>query len=237
MRTSKRFFLTLFVFILTLIVGLEESFAQRSSSRRNTSRNTTTTQPRTPEVQQNTNQNAIAYDFSKLKTSDKFRKIPWGASKEQVLKSDPSTRKETGEDYLVLTDELGDYSVDITYFFWRGYFIKGTYQTTDSFNDFAGYYEQYTMFKEGLTKKYGRPRIDIKGNWSDVTYKNRPDKWQIALANGHLEYFAIWQKDNIVISIKLGSIDNSPSVKLEYYIDNFDSEMQQVDDADILEDL
>ncbi len=213
-------------------------FAQRNSSRRNTSTPPPQQQqPQQPQAQQQVVANDISYDFSKLRSSDNFRNTPWGATKLQVLQSDDSPRKEVGEDHLVLEGVLGGVNVDITYFFWRGHFIKGTYTTIDAFNDYAGYLEKYMFFKDLLIKKYGQPKIDINANWNDVTFKNKPDRWLSALSKGHVEHFAIWQKDNIVIQIKLGGVSGNPTIKMEYYIDNFDTEMQQVDDTDILRDL
>lgn len=233
MNISAKVFVLL-TLIITTVMTTENVFAQRNSSKKNTqtASNVPATANTTPQVAKS----EVMYDFDRLRTSDNFRGIPWGSTKEQILAKDSSPRKETGDDYLVLSGQLSDINVDITYFFWRGHFIKGTYATLDAYNDFAGYLEKYDYIKRVLIKKYGQPKIDLR-NWNDVTYKNKPERWLMALGKGHVKYFAIWQKDNIVISIELGAVSAKPGIKIEYYIDNFDTEMQQVDDTDILRDL
>lgn len=178
----------------------------------------------------------VGYNFDQLRGMPPFRSIPWGASKEYVLKNDSSPRKETGKDYIVLKGQLDDVDVDITYFFWKGHFIKGVYLTTDILGEYSSYFEQFSRFKELLTKKYGKPIIDLT-NWADVTYKNRPDKWLVALSRGHLEHFAYWSQEQIVISIKLSAVNERPAIKIEYYIKNFDEKMNQSNNKDVLEDL
>ncbi|TNE71494.1 hypothetical protein EP331_09380 [bacterium] len=233
--------LVAFIFMLIVATTLStvDVYGQRNSSRRNTTQSKPAPTQSTPQqpAQQQVIKSDIPYDFSKLRSSDNFRNTPWGATKEQVLAVDDSPRKEVGGDYLVLTGILGDVNVDITYFFWRGHFIKGTYVSTDSFNDYGGYLEKYIWFKDLMVKKYGQPKIDIASNWNNVSLKNKPDRWLTALSQGHVEHNATWQKDNIVIQIKLAGINGKPIIKMEYFIDNFDTEMQQVDDTDILRDL
>lgn len=244
MNKTSKVFVLLFAVITVVMLG-ESAFAQRSSSSNTSKKNSQpsktiaakTTTPATPTAQQ-APKNDIFYDFDRLSSSDTFRNIPWGASKEQILEKDSSPRKETGDDYLILTGQLGkDINVDISFFFWRGHFIKGTYLTTDAYKDFAGYLEKYDYIRRNLVEKYGQPKIYLSNYWSDVTYKNRPDRWLQALSKGHVKYIAYWQKDNIVIGIELGSVNSTASIKIEYFIDNFDTEMQQVDDSDILRDL
>jgi len=240
-----------FKIVLTIVIGLtvtDEAFSQRSSSNTATSRRsrqqpaaqTPTTEPQQApvsiQVQPNGASGDVFYDFSQLSSSDNFRNIPWGASKEQVLSSDSSPRKETGEDYLILEGKLANTNVDISYFFWKGYFIKGSYLTTESFSDFSGYLEKYETLKDGLTKKYGSPMLDMI-IWNDFMYKSKPERWLVALSKSHLEYISYWQKDKIIISAKMVSINSRPTIKIEYFIDKFDAEIQQVDDSDILRDL
>lgn len=244
MNKTSKVLVLLFAVISMVMLG-ESAFAQRSTSSSTAKKNSRPSKPvaakvptQTPEISQQAPKSDIFYDFDRLSASDTFRNIPWGASKQQILEKDISPRKEVGDDYLVLTGQLGkDINVDISYFFWRGHFIKGTYLTTDSYKDFSGYLEKYDYIRRNLVEKYGQPKIFLSNYWSDVTYKNRPDKWLLALSLGHVRYIAYWQKNNIVIGIELGSVNSTAAIKIEYFIDNFDSEMQQVDDSDILRDL
>lgn len=188
-------------------------------------------------AQSQPNGDQVDYNFDQLQGISPFRTIPWGASKEYVLKNDKSPRKETGKDYLVLKSTLADIKVDITYFFFKGHFIKGVYMANEDLGDYSTYMEKYERFKTLLSEKYGSPKIDLH-NWVDVTYKDRPDRWLTAISRGHLEHFAFWElEDKIIISIKFGAVNEQPSIKIEYYIKNFDDRMDKIDDDEILQDL
>lgn len=176
------------------------------------------------------------YDFSRFDNLPTFRSIPWGASKEYVLRNDDSQRIETGADFLRLRDNLGDLSVDVTYFFWRGHHIKGTYVTHQNLGEYSSYIERYNHLKGLLAQTYGMPKIDLM-NWIDHTHKNQPNRWITAISRGHLEHFAFWEEEEIVISIKFAAVNQRPSIMIEYYIKNFDAEMDQTDDAEILRKL
>lgn len=175
-------------------------------------------------------------DFSKYNQGVTFRNIPWGAGKEDVLNEDASARKETGKDYLRLNSNLGEYNTDITYFFWRNQLIKGTYKTSQNYGEFSKYMEIYSYFKDLLTRKHGKPYIDTV-NWHDMSFKNQPERWLVAVIRGHLEYFAIWERDGIIISIRFDTVKNTPMVSIEYYISNIDNEIEKTDDTEVLQDL
>lgn len=176
------------------------------------------------------------YDFSRFDNLPQFRSIPWGASKSYVLSNDDSQRIETGPDYLRLRDTLGELEVDVNYFFWRGHHIKGTYVTNQNLGEYSSYIERYNHLKSLLSQTYGMPKIDLM-NWIDHSYKNQPNRWITAISRGHLEHFAFWEEEEIVISIKLGAVNQRPTIMIEYYIKNFDAEMDQTDDAEILRKL
>lgn len=174
--------------------------------------------------------------FTQFQGLPTFRAIPWGATKEFVLRNDKSKPKETGEDYLVLRDQLGELSVDITYFFWRGHFVKGAYQTTNDLKNYSSYIEKYENLKRLITQKYSTPMLDLT-NWIDFSYRNNQSMWLRALSIGHLEHFAYWKNDQLIISIKLSGINEKPVIKVEYYIQNFDNKMEETNDREILDDL
>lgn len=176
------------------------------------------------------------FDFSRFDNLPTFRSIPWGASKEYVLRNDNSQRIETGQDFLRLRNRLGDLEVDITYFFWRGHHIKGTYLTNENLGEYSTYFERYNWLKSLLAQKYGRPKIDLT-NWADHTFKNQPHRWLTAISRGHLEHFAFWEEEDIVISIRFAAVNQRPSIMIEYFIKNFDAEVDQTDDAEVLRKL
>ena len=177
------------------------------------------------------------YDFDQFNDLPPFRSIPWGESRQYVLENDDSQRVETGENYLVLRDELGNLSVDITYYFWRDHLVKGSYVSNRELGSYESYMDNYRRLKDLLYQKYGEPLLDLR-RWADHTYQNRSERWLTALSNGHLEHFAFWEEGELIISIRLGAVDQRPTIELEYYIRDFESDMDSsTDDADILDDL
>lgn len=178
----------------------------------------------------------LAYDFAKHRGKVLFRNVEWGASKEQVLRADNSERRETGRDHLKLSSFLGDVSTDITYFFWKNHLIKGTYISSANYGEYSKFMEKYVYFKDMLTTKHGKPYIDT-ANWQNMEYKSQPDRWLLAILNGHLEHFSIWEREGIVISIKLTNVNKSVRIIIEYYIANIDEEIERTDDSAVLQDL
>lgn len=177
-----------------------------------------------------------SFDFSRFRGKTEFRNVPWGASKEDILRQDKATRKETGPNHLILNTFLSDVNLDITYFFWKNNLIKGVYITTTSLGEYSKYLEKYNYFKELLKQKQGKPYIDT-ANWHSMEFKNQPNKWLLAVQRGQLEHFAIWEKDGIVVTIKFCQIGGMPRIMMEYYISNIDSDIERTDDKEVLKDL
>jgi hypothetical protein len=178
-----------------------------------------------------------AFDFSRYRGKTEFRNVPWGASKEDILRQDKQNRKETGVNHLILNQYFSsDVNFDIVYFFWRNNLIKGVYVSTNNIGEYSKYLEKYNYFKELLKSKHGKPYIDT-ANWHSMELRNEPNKWLLAVQRGQLEHFAIWEKDGIVVNIKFCQINGMPRIMMEYYIANIDSDIERTDDKEILKDL
>lgn len=176
------------------------------------------------------------FDFSKYRGKTEFRNVPWGASKEDILRADPAERKETGVNHMTLTASLSDVDMDIVYFFWKNSLIKGVYYNNASLGEYSKFLEKYNYFKELMKNKHGKPYIDTS-NWHNMEFKGQPNKWLLAVQRGHLEHFAIWEKDGIVVSIKFAQINGMPRILMEYFIANIDADIERTDDKAVLKDL
>jgi hypothetical protein len=176
------------------------------------------------------------FDFSRYRGKTEFRNVPWGASKEDILRQDKSTRKATGADLLVVTTTLNDVNYEVRYFFWRNNLIKGVYLSMNNLGEYSKFLEKYNYFKGLLITKHGKPYIDT-ANWSSMELKREPNKWLLAVQRGQLEHFAIWERDGIVVQIKFSQIEGQPRILIEYYIANIDADIERTDDKEILKDL
>lgn len=56
--------------------------------------------------------------------------------------------------------------------------------------------------KKLLTKKYGTPKED-KEFWSNDLYRDDLDHWGMAIAVGHLSYYATWETEKTAVEISL----------------------------------
>jgi len=188
------------------------------------------------QAQSNSASGNLSYDFSKLNGLPTFRSIPWGSSKSDILSNETGERLRTGKQYLIVKDSLAGVEVEVKYFFWRGHFIKGVYETFQNLGEYSNYFDRYARIKEVLTEKYGTPILDIT-NWKNMRYKNNPGRWLVAVRQGDLEHVAYWKLNYIIISARFASFNGTPEIQVEYLIDNFHSDLVEIKNSEILEDL
>jgi len=132
-----------------------------------------------------------------------FRKTNWGMSKEQVKATEdkkPDFEADTtlgydvtisGKDFACIYSFLEDKLYN------SGYFFTGKHTNKNL------YIDDYEELKETLTKKYGKPKMDIPGLWKNDLYKDDKSHWGMAISVGHLAYGNSWETPNTKISLML----------------------------------
>ena len=78
------------------------------------------------------------------------------------------------------------------------------------------YIDDYTTFKNALTKKYGKTVLDFE-NWQDDSKKSYyADKKGDALSFGFLTYSTIWLLDDTCISMDMSADNYEISMSVSY---------------------
>ena len=145
-----------------------------------------------------------------------FRKTNWGMSKEQVKATEdkkPDFEADTtlgydvtisGKDFACIYSFLEDKLYN------SGYFFTGKHTNKNL------YIDDYEELKETLTKKYGKPKMDIPGLWKNDLYKDDKSHWGMAISVGHLAYGNSWETPNTKISLMLSGDNYKIQLVLSY---------------------
>jgi len=145
-----------------------------------------------------------------------FRKANWGMSKEQVKATEnrkPDFEDNTSVGYKMKingNDFLCIYSFLQDKLYNSGYALSGTHTNKNL------YIDDYEELKETLTKKYGKPKMDIPGLWRNDLYKDDKSHWGMAISVGHLAYASQWETTTTTISLRLHGDNFKISLVLSY---------------------
>ena len=159
-----------------------------------------------------------------------FRKTNWGMSKEQVKATEdkkPDFEADTtlgydvtisGKDFACIYSFLEDKLYN------SGYFFTGKHTNKNL------YIDDYEELKETLTKKYGKPKMDIPGLWKNDLYKDDKGHWGMAISVGHLAYGNSWETPNTKISLMLSGDNCKIKLVLSYYSKELEEWVKQTEE-------
>ncbi len=160
-----------------------------------------------------------------------FRKVNWGMTKAQILKSEKTKPMKNSADLIVYKDKvLGIdsyvmYSVENNSLDGCGYIFNVKHTTPNLYID-----DFYTVYNS-MQAKYGEGKLDYK--WKDTTFQNYPDNYGIAILSGALELRASWETDASHISLILSG-DNYNANLTSHYFDKNSNNSNKDSDADKL---
>lgn len=144
-----------------------------------------------------------------------FRRTNWGMTKEEVISSEDSPIvDQNGKSARFNTIILG-HTVELTYHFVDNQLVGATYLLLEKYLKTGSYIFRYNEFVEALIKKYGSP-IRQEIIWFDETFKNIPDKKNLALSAGHVQYFSSWSTKETKIKCSLHGSFHNLIVQIDY---------------------
>jgi len=73
----------------------------------------------------------------------------------------------------------------------------------DAYENLNDYIKEYEVLKYYLIEKYNTP-TEEGINWKKDKYRDRPEKWGLAIRKGDLHYFSKWNLPKTTIIIELG---------------------------------
>ena len=174
--------------------------------------------------------------FTKEQVYD-FRKTNWGMSKEEVRAAEAKKPdfeantilgykvKVNGKDFRCVYSFLEDKLYN------SGYFFTGEHTNKNL------YIDDYKELKEILTKKYGKPKMDIPGLWKNDLYKDDKSHWGMAISVGHLAYGASWETSTTKISLMLSGDNYKIELVLSYTSKELEEWVKQIKEKETSKDF
>jgi len=161
-----------------------------------------------------------------------FRGLPWGASKDDVIKVegnktlDRSTTPlwaapsalvlgSPGLDSLVYAGKAGDLDCVYAFYFAGDKLVQGRCVFSEKHTDANLYIDDFQAVNTLLTEEYGKPEEDGM-MWSDDRYKGDRANWGKAVAEGHLAYHALRRLPDTAVMHQMRGINNEPLHAIQY---------------------
>jgi hypothetical protein len=138
----------------------------------------------------------LARSFENTPQQCDFRYVGWGATAEQVKRTEAATGPIWYEDANVISYEttFDTQPAIVSFFFNDGELTEGVYGFQGTSDDYANHSKAEAFF----TTLFGAP-VESKETWTDVL-KSSPDK-NAAIRLGQLQLFAMWETSRSRIAV------------------------------------
>ncbi|PPH16146.1 hypothetical protein C5C35_11155 [Rathayibacter sp. AY1F8] len=146
---------------------------------------------------------------------DGFRRAPWGATKAEILESEPSKPSGQTDTALIYEVRLSDLDVQAFYILVNDTLVRAKYIVTEEYTNEYNYVRAFDRLKDLLVKKYGSPLKDNE-YWSDDLWRDDPFKLGVAAASGAYSHYIIWEIAGSRIILYLGGENYIVSLLIEY---------------------
>jgi len=148
----------------------------------------------------------------------------WGMSKQEAenMLKDNNFRKSKMlyRNNVILEGKKHDYEITFDTINYRGLIGNSNYPISlgfykdelvqvycvfpdDAYENLNDYIKEYEVLKNYLIEKYSTP-AEEGINWKKDEYRDRPEKWGLAIRKGDLHYFSKWNLPETTIIIELG---------------------------------
>src|SRR5262249_55067290 len=125
-----------------------------------------------------------------------FRLARWGASLEDVQRTEPVLPRLVKPDRLEYDRAFAGKACRVEYVFFDKHLVSGRYvfQTEELMPDAS--ISAYIELKDSLCESYGLPMqrqgAQVNQTWLDETYRRDPGNWGLAVSLGHLILQSAW---------------------------------------------
>ena len=150
----------------------------------------------------------FAEDFASGNKYD-FRKTTWGMTLEQVKKSEEIPVHDSSDKWLMYHTVLNQKDAEIEYIFTNGKLTQATYTINEGYYDPADTYDDFVMFEDVLTKKYGKATsVEKIGVGTESIRKSLSEP--VAMSLGYLILKSTWNlKKSSILHVVQKSVTNA----------------------------
>ena len=150
-----------------------------------------------------------------ITSADGFRKMPWGASRAEVIASENRDDYEDTDSFLAFTAVIAGLPCSIIYVFIRDALVRGKLSFTIQHANDNDFWDDFEALKNMLTKKYGLPDDD-QTIWKDDTYKDSPNERGMAVSCGGLVGLVAWDLEETQFSLVLAGDNFEIDLSIHY---------------------
>lgn len=148
--------------------------------------------------------------------SSGFRNVPWGAAPAIAMEREGRAPDQESETVLVWGGvSLAELTCDVAYIYARSTLVRAKYIITDEWVNENRYLTEYESVKSLLGRKYGSPDSDDT-LWSNDLWKDDPNDWGNAVEQGHLSFYARWERDDTRVLLHLTGENYESELGIEY---------------------
>jgi hypothetical protein len=149
-----------------------------------------------------------------------FRHVRWGMDRAQVLSTEgvpPSQVGERGAEVVVRYSPVRFAGLDcrVVYIFAKDKLVRTKYvfqREHEEKNDFLVDFTMVDAFLTGILEHSAEQRV----LWRDDLYKTQPERYGVAIAEGHLQYSTQWKGSRTVVTHALTGEQGSVTHEIEY---------------------
>ena len=139
-------------------------------------------------------------------TAFQFRGVEWGIPMTDLITQIIDNEYENGLDkdgysvgidkFVIFDTTVGGYKCEADYFLVDDKFADGAYFLKEEHSNIEQYYSDYKDLIQKYTDKYGDPLYNT-GEWiGDSLYKDKPEKYGMAVGKGDLKLSARWEAED-----------------------------------------
>jgi len=165
-----------------------------------------------------------------------FRKCQWGVSKSYVKDKEKAVLTNENENVLVYNKRIGKFNTMFTYNFTKNKLTTGKYVVINKYSDKMEYVYDYTDIQNVLISKYGKAQLDTV-IWKNDIYRNDFTKRGVAVSEGQVEMYTVWNTKNSIITLKLSGLSGSVDLEILYRSIKYKDYKAKYDKIKLLEDL
>ena len=154
-----------------------------------------------------------------------FRNSSWGDSKEKVKASETAEftiedKVGDGTEYVAFKTDVANLATLVAYYFVQDKLYRSRYIFQDKHSNRNDYISDYSKIKKILINKYGEPyKSDVI--WKNDLYQGKRQDYGMAIAVGHLIYYAQWKDNDTDINLML----SGGNYKIQHGVEYVDSEL------------
>ena len=165
-----------------------------------------------------------------------FRKSKWGNSKNYVKDKERAKLINENENVLAYNKKLGKFDVVFTYNFTKNKLTTGDYLIVNKYSDKIEYVYDYMHLQKVLNGKYGKAKTDTI-IWNIDTYRKDFSKRGIAVSEGQVEMYTVWNTENSIITLKLSGLSGKIDLSILYQSIKYKDYKAKYDKIKLLKDL